>query len=363
MTITKRAAPDSSPALIVRVDDATRRASDANPAFTYTTMRLLVNGDTYASAISGTPAFMTTASNSVGGFPITVSGLTSANYELALLPGTLNVIVDAIGNATTTTLTANPNSTQYGDPVTLTATVAPPAVIGTVGFYDGPVFLGEGSVSAGIATLTTTLLNAGTHTITAIYNGDAKYASSTSAPVSVIVAKKQGTGGGTAFTITVQNAGRVFNTANPQFAYVVSGALVNGDSYITALPGAPAFTTSATLTSPVGTNYPITVSGLTSVNYEIAFVDGTLSIVSTGSTTALAVDNDTPHYGDTVTLTATVAPGGATGTVAFTEGSTEPAPSRAASRRSQSPRSTRDNTPSPRPTWAMPTTARAQVGL
>ena len=53
---------------------------------------------------------------------------------------------------------------------------------GSVSFYDGSVFLGQASVTGGVATLSVTTLNVGVHTITATYNGDATYASSASGP-------------------------------------------------------------------------------------------------------------------------------------------------------------------------------------
>ncbi len=45
------------------------------------------------------------------------------------------------------------------------------------------------------------------------------------------VAKKTAEGGGAALTIAIQNAGRPYGTSDPQFNYVVTGALVNADTY------------------------------------------------------------------------------------------------------------------------------------
>ena len=168
----------------------------------------------------------------------------------------------------------------------------------------------------------TTTLNAGTHTITAIYNGDATYASSTSGPATVTVAKKTAAGGGPALTVTVENASREFGTANPEFAYIVSGTLVNGDTYATAVTGVPVYTSTDTPTSPVGSTFPINVSGLVSENYTLTTVPGTLTIVTAPTTTALTTSVTSTQYGDPVTLTATVAPSSATGTVVFSNGST-----------------------------------------
>jgi hypothetical protein len=63
----------------------------------------------------------------------------------------------------------------------------------------------------------------------------------------------------------------------PAFTPAYSG-LVNGDGPA-SLGGTPAFSTPATPTSPAGT-YPITPSGVTSPNYTITFVAGTLTLTN-----------------------------------------------------------------------------------
>jgi hypothetical protein len=73
----------------------------------------------------------------------------------------------------------------YGQSVTFTATVSvlAPGIgtpSGTVAFYDGGALLGTGSVAGGTATLTTSALVTGTHSITATYTGDSNLNSSTS---------------------------------------------------------------------------------------------------------------------------------------------------------------------------------------
>jgi hypothetical protein len=102
--------------LFLRFRQAT---TQSNPPFTYSAAGQLVNGDTYAIAIGGTPNYSTAAGTSAGTFSITVSCLTSANYEFAFVAGTLTVAI----SPSTTTLLASPSSIQYDDPVTLTATV------------------------------------------------------------------------------------------------------------------------------------------------------------------------------------------------------------------------------------------------
>ena len=318
LTVTKLTAPGGGPALTVKVNDATRTAAQPNPPFTYSTSGTLVNGDTYATAVTGTPTYTTSAGTLPGTFVVTVSGLTSANYTIQFLPGTLTVVQ----SPTATTLVASPAYMQYGDAVTLTATVAPGAVTGNVSFFDGAALLGQATVSGGVATLATTTLKAGTHTISAVYNGDGTYATSESAPQTVTVAKRTAVGGGPALIATVQDESRPFGAANPQFTYVPSGTLVNGDTYAAAITGRPVYSTTATPTSPVGTTWPIDVNGLGSQNYVIGIVQGILTIVANSTATTLAVNPTSTQYGDPVKLTATVTPVGATGLVAFVDGST-----------------------------------------
>ena len=98
------------------------------------------------------------------------------------------------------------------------------------------------------------------------------------------------------------------------------GTLVNGDTYATAVTGVPAYSSADTATSAAGSTFPINLSGLSSANYEIAVVPGTLTIVTAPTTTTLATSTASAQYGDPVTLTATVVPSDATGTVVFMHG-------------------------------------------
>ena len=84
--------------------------------------------------------------------------------------------------ATTTTVTSTPSATNYGESVTFTATITySGSATGTVQFYDGAGTLGSPRpVSTNAATLMTTALTAGSHTITAVYSGDTGAAGSTS---------------------------------------------------------------------------------------------------------------------------------------------------------------------------------------
>ena len=112
----------------------------------------------------------------------------TAVYSGALLDSgsTSSPIIQVVsGGATTTALTASSTSAM----LTLTATVSPVSAgtpTGTVNFMEGTTSLGSSALNGtGIATLSTSALSAGTHSITAVYSGDAAFTASTSSAFAV----------------------------------------------------------------------------------------------------------------------------------------------------------------------------------
>ena len=96
------------------------------------------------------------------------------------------------GLATTTTLKAAPTSAPKGAPISLTALVKPSSGTvtpgGTVTFKVGTLVVGTATLNGtGQATVTTTLLPAGTDDVVAEYSGNAAFEASTSAGVKVII--------------------------------------------------------------------------------------------------------------------------------------------------------------------------------
>jgi hypothetical protein len=117
------------------------------------------------------------------------------NFETSTSPVISELVTAPI--ATTTVLTSSPNPSGLGKPVTLTATVTKSSgsgtPTGTVSFYLGTPsgthsFLGTGTMASGKATLTTSLLPAGTDSLYAVYGGDTNFATSTSPVISQVVA-------------------------------------------------------------------------------------------------------------------------------------------------------------------------------
>ncbi len=101
-------------------------------------------------------------------------------------PQTANLNGTGQTNTTSTKLTANPNPVVVGHVLTLTAHVTPTfkgTPTGTVTFYDGATVLGTATLVSGVAQFTTSSMTAGSHSLTAVYGGDAVFQGSTSAVV------------------------------------------------------------------------------------------------------------------------------------------------------------------------------------
>jgi sugar lactone lactonase YvrE len=101
-------------------------------------------------------------------------------------------LIQNVQTASTIAVTSSQNPSNYGSPVTFTATITSSgsaAATGTVNFLDGGVKIGTGTLAGnpGVATFTTSALNVATHAITAMYGGDASNSASNSGPLSQVV--------------------------------------------------------------------------------------------------------------------------------------------------------------------------------
>jgi len=95
--------------------------------------------------------------------------------------------------ATATSLAVSPGTTEpYGTNLVMTGSVSPytsgsNTATGTIGFYDSGTLLGSPSIASGQASIGISTLAAGSHSITAVYSGDANFAGSTSAAQGVTI--------------------------------------------------------------------------------------------------------------------------------------------------------------------------------
>ncbi len=86
-------------------------------------------------------------------------------------------------------LVSSANPAFMSNSVTFTATISSSAgtPTGTVSFNDGTTLLGTGTLSAGVATCTTSAMAAGSHSITAVYSGDTHFLPVTSGAMAEMV--------------------------------------------------------------------------------------------------------------------------------------------------------------------------------
>lgn len=126
-------------------------------------------------------ATFTTSTLTVGPHSITASYAGDSNYAASVSSSLTETINKQTGE--TITLTSSLNPAVFSNSVTFTATV-PNNATGTVTFYDGATSIGTGTVTAGVATFTTSTLSVGPHPITATYGGDSNYSNVTSTAVS-----------------------------------------------------------------------------------------------------------------------------------------------------------------------------------
>jgi hypothetical protein len=134
-------------------------------------------------------ATYTTAGLVVGSHLVTAAYGGDGNYEPATAAPVTQTVLAA---ATATGLTGAPNPSIFGQSVTFTATVtvnAPGAGTppGVVTFTTAGGDLGTGTLTGGVATVSTSELAVGSHVITATYGGNGSFAGSIAAPVTQIV--------------------------------------------------------------------------------------------------------------------------------------------------------------------------------
>lgn len=131
------------------------------------------------SPLSGGSATYINNALSVGSHDITAVYAGDSAYS----GSTSSTLTQTINKAdTTTAVISSLNPSTVGDSVTFTATVSP-AATGTVEFFDGTVSLGTETLNvsgSGQATVNTSALTTGSHSITGVYSGNAAYNNSTS---------------------------------------------------------------------------------------------------------------------------------------------------------------------------------------
>ncbi|MEO6149787.1 MAG: MBG domain-containing protein, partial [Mucilaginibacter sp.] len=210
--------------------------------FTYTGF---INGDTVTS-VTTLPVASTMATNSspAGNYPLTISGGTSAKYNLSYVNGTFTIA-----------------------PVSYFTAPLPVKTYGDADFYEFGINVPNATFTSSdpsVATIVNGKIHikgAGTTSIST-QNGSLGI----SKPLTVNKA---------VLTVTAINQSKVSGTANPPLSYTIGG-FVNGDNP-NSLIKKPAISTTATTSSPAG-SYPITVNGGSSFNYAFKYVNASLTV-------------------------------------------------------------------------------------
>jgi hypothetical protein len=151
-------------------------------------VRMVAVGTGYISTVAGNGACGYSGDGGLaiqaGLAPMGVASDASGNIYIADLNERVRVVGGHMATPTVAVSASQP-SIPYGTAVTFTATV-PAAATGTVTFFDGSS-LGTATVSAGVASYTTTALPSGPNIITASYSGDTNYTPSSSPGLTVTV--------------------------------------------------------------------------------------------------------------------------------------------------------------------------------
>ena len=280
-------------------------------------------------------ATLSTTALSAGKYTLTAQYAGDASY-LASTSAAVSVTVTGGSLSTTTTLVANPNQVIAGATLTLTATVkgsssAKPT--GTVSFMNGSTLLGTVSLnSAGVATLSTTSLAAGTYNLTAKYTDAPTFLASTSASVTVTVSgNAQATtttlvanpnpitvGNALTLTATVKGSGSATPTGTVNF---MSGSTLLGNGSLNSSGVATLSSKSlAAGTHSLTVKYMGNLRSLASTSSAVS-----VTVRTQTTTTSVKASANTITAGQALTLTATVKGGDnslPTGSVKFMNGST-----------------------------------------
>jgi sugar lactone lactonase YvrE len=241
----------------------------------------------------GTIAGSTLTVTGIGTIQIAANQAGNANYAAATQV-TQSIVVNKATPAIALQSNSNPALVQTAVTFTATLSSSAGAPTGTVTFLDGTTPLGTGTIAAGVAALTTSTLAAGSHSITAVYSGDANFASSTSAALTETIddfALTIPTGGQNSLTLLPGTSGTLTFTVSPSGAtfpaavtFSLSG-LPSGATYtfspasIAAGAGSTTVTITIQLPKTTALNTPVHIHGMS----------------STGLQTADAQDRTTPH--------------------------------------------------------------------
>ena len=198
-----------------------------------------------------------------------VIGKTNVIRQFILTPR----VIQSSSQTANTITGSSPSPSNYGNPVTLTASLSPSTITsGTVTFLDGGSFIGVAPVQNGQAIFQVSNLSVGSHSLTAVFSGDALYSSNTSPAWPQLVNKA-------ALTITANNASKTYGqTVTFAGTEFTTAGLVNGNGVTSVtLTSSGAVATAGVSGSPYSI-VPSAAVGTGLSNYTISYVNGSLTV-------------------------------------------------------------------------------------
>jgi hypothetical protein len=255
--------------LSITANNASKRYGAADPHFS-ATITGFVSGDSLASlggALTLTANELSgigpSGNATVGTYPITPAGLTSTNYDITVTPGTLTVKPAPL------TITTVPASKSYGaaDPqfsVTgwgFAPNEGPANLVGTPTFStnESSDLEPSGNAAVGVYQVTPAGLSSTNYTITFVPG------TLTVNPALLVIAANP--------------ASKVYGSADPTFTWSTAG-LATGETIKNNLQGTLSFSTSEQGSNASVGTYQVTPSGVSSPNYLILFLPGTLTVTA-----------------------------------------------------------------------------------
>jgi len=283
-------------------------------------------------ALTGGSAMYQDSSLTAATHSITAVYSGDSNYS-GSTSAVLSEVVYSSNAATTTALVSSANPSTPGEAVTFTATVntsGPGTPSGIVTFWDGTAELGSFALNGKSASLTTSSLALGTHSITAGYGGDIVFSSSTSAVLTQTVSAVAATSTAVASSANPSNFGQSVTftaTVSSSASGTPTGTVTFKDGTTTlgsvALSSAKASFTTSTLAA--GPHSITAVYGGTSsfAGSTSSVLSQTVDAVSGATSVSLNSSANPSAVGQSVIFTAVVtssSSGTPTGTVTFEDG-------------------------------------------
>ena len=188
---------------------------------------------------------------------------------------TTNAFAVADPVATSIALGTSHSPSSYGQSVTISATISPTPAGGTVQFYDNSSPLGSPvaiNAVTGTASISSSLLAVGVHSITADYSGYGISLGSTAPTFEQDVVPA-------VLTVKADTKIRIPGTDNPTLTYKITG-YQNGENLASSgVTGSPDLFCPADSSSSVG-SYDITcgVGSLSAANYSFATINASLTV-------------------------------------------------------------------------------------